>query len=397
MARLFRIHALSLVIIVGFSQAISSPTIAAPVVQCNGPCNGRPVTPPPCAIEELCIQQTVDAIVQPYLSQSRIPGAIVGVSIHGRRYFFPFGTATDAGAAFAPDTIVEIGSCTKVFTTTIYAAALNAGQIRPKASAQKYMPNDIQLQPNARAMTPNELAEFRSGMPDDPTNLMPGIQNQSITVYTTEDFLTWVSQWEPATPPPAPYKYSNSGIGLLGYLLAEATGQSWEKLLDSEILDPLGMTSTSLGPNPNQAMGHSVNGKDAPPWPVSAWYQAGGLRSTASDMLSFGEASLGHPEVDGHSVPASLTAAMQLAMKPVYHIPLYGGAQQGMAWITVPGDPSEGQHPVTLKNGGTDGFGTVIVISPFNDLAVFINDNQKGSPGPTDIGIEIAQRLQLVK
>ena len=84
--------------------------------------------------EEAVVKQVVDRIMQPYLSQNYIPGAIVGVSLHGRRYFFSYGQATDAGALFTADTLVEIGSCTKVFTTTLFALAVNRNQIDPNAS-----------------------------------------------------------------------------------------------------------------------------------------------------------------------------------------------------------------------------------------------------------------------
>ncbi len=50
------------------------------------------------------------------------------------------------------------------------------------------------------------------------------------------------------------------------------------------------------------AKGHMHYGNDAPPWPIYAWYAAGGLRSTAQDMLSFGEANLGHTAVIGKPV-----------------------------------------------------------------------------------------------
>src|SRR5262245_14472843 len=85
--------------------------------------------------EEAVVKRVVDGIMQPYLAQgqrtagghrwSRSPdlGAIVAVSLHGHRYFFPYGKATDAGAAFTRETIVEIGSCTKTFTTTLFVRA----------------------------------------------------------------------------------------------------------------------------------------------------------------------------------------------------------------------------------------------------------------------------------
>jgi hypothetical protein len=58
----------------------------------------------------------------------------------------------------------------------------------------------------ARQLTPLELADFTSGMPDDPTNLPFGLEQRSIEHYTIRDFLSWASSYEPRTRLPAPYK-----------------------------------------------------------------------------------------------------------------------------------------------------------------------------------------------
>jgi CubicO group peptidase (beta-lactamase class C family) len=356
--------------------------------------------------EEAVVRRVVDSIMQPYLVQEqrtsprgqrwrRSPalGAIVAVSLHSHRYFFPYGTATDAGTPFTRDTLVEIGSCTKTFTTTLFALAINRDQIAPEASAQKYMPEGYTLR--ARQLTPLELADFTSGMPDDPTNLQRGLEQRSIEHYTVKDFLTWASNYEPRSRLPAPYEYSNAGIGLLSYLLATATGKNWEDQVNSEILEPLGMADTTLRPTPEQdkrlAQGHNRAGQNASRWPVYAWYAAGGLRSTAHDMISFGEANLGHNEVNGKPVSAELIAAMQLAQKPIYTIP-HGSNKQAMAWVNNMGEGNPNLHPVIVKNGGTAGFGTVIAINPTKDAAIFIGMNQAGA-NPAAKGIEILRHL----
>jgi beta-lactamase class C len=163
--------------------------------------------------DESTIKQVVDGYMEPFLAKTAAPGAIVGVSLHGQRYFYTYGEATDNGSPFTPDTLVEIGSCTKVFTTTLFALAVGRNQISPDAGAQKYMPDGFTLQqPNAQQMTPLELADFTSGLPDDPTNLPKGLEQRGIKDYTVHDLLSWISGWEPANAPPAPYLYSNAGI-----------------------------------------------------------------------------------------------------------------------------------------------------------------------------------------
>ena len=372
---------------------------AAKVAAQEAPSAGQHLQPDASG-EEAAVKQVVDGIMQPYLAQgermtrgrrwSRSPhlGAIVAVSLHGHRYFFPYGTATDSDAPFTRETLVEIGSCTKTFTTTLFALAINRNQIVRDASAQKYMPNGYTLK--AQQMTPLELADFTSGMPDDPTNLPRRLEQRSIEHYTVKDFLTWASNYEPRTQLPAPYKYSNAGIGLLSYLVATATGKSWEEQLNSEILRPLGMADTTLRPTPEQhrrlAQGHNRAGQNALRWPVYAWYAAGGLRSTAHDMISFGEAYLGHNEVNGKPISAELIAAMQLAQKPIFTMP--NGNQQAMAWV----NDVRGGTPVILKNGGTAGFGSGIAICPTKDAAIFIVMNQAGAQ-PIAKGVEILRRL----
>jgi CubicO group peptidase (beta-lactamase class C family) len=356
--------------------------------------------------EEEVVRRVVNGIMQPYLAQQQRTGArgqrwvrssdlgaIVAVSLHGRRYFFAYGKANGSGAPFTRDTLLEIGSCTKVFTTTLFALSINRKQIAPDDSAQKYMPDGYMLR--AQQLTPLELADFTSGMPDDPTNLPRDPEQRSIEHYTVQNFLNWASNYEPQTRLPAPYKYSNAGIGLLSYLVETATGKSWEDQVNSEIFQSLGMPDTTLRPTPEQekrlAQGHTRTGQNAPRWPVFSWYAAGGLRSTAQDMISFGEANLGHHEVNGKPLSAELIAAMQLAQKPIYTIP-NGVNKQAMAWMINMGEGNPNLHPVIVKNGGTSGFGSVIAINPTKDAAIFIGMNQVGAQ-PAAKGIEILRKL----
>ena len=209
---------------------------AANVAAQQAPSAAGPHLQPDAGGEAAAVKRVVDGIMQPYLAQGqrragrhlwrRSPylGAIVAISLHGHRYFFPYGKATDAGAPFTPETLVEIGSCTKTFTTTLFALAINRNEIVPAASAQKYMPKGYRLR--AQQLTPLELGDFTSGMPDDSTNLPRGLEQRSIEHYTVNDFLTWASNYEPTTRLPAPYRYSNAGIGLLSYLVADRDRQN---------------------------------------------------------------------------------------------------------------------------------------------------------------------------
>ena len=183
---------------------------AANVVAQQEPSADSPDLQPNAGGKEAAVKRVVEGVMQPYVAQrqrmaaghswTRSPhlGTIVAVSLHGHRYFFSYGTATDGGAPFTRETLLEIGSCTKTFTTTLFALAINRNQIVPDASAQKYMPSGYTLR--AQQLTPLELADFTSGMPDDPTNLPPGLEQRSIESYTVKDFLTWSSNCKTEDP-----------------------------------------------------------------------------------------------------------------------------------------------------------------------------------------------------
>jgi hypothetical protein len=95
--------------------------------------------------------------------------------------------------------------------------------------------------------------------------------------------------------------------------------------------------------------------------------------------------------VNGKPVSSELIAAMQLAQKPIYTLP-NGRNQQAMAWVNNMGNPQLGTHTLIVMDGGTVGFGTVIVLDPSKDLTLFIGANRSGS-SPTPVGIEIARHL----
>jgi serine-type D-Ala-D-Ala carboxypeptidase/endopeptidase len=104
--------------------------------------------------------------------------------------------------------------------------------------------------------------------------------------------------------------YSNLGLGLLGQALAHRGGTTYRELVKREITLPLGMRDTVVVLSAEQRerfiAGHSGNGDHKPvhAWDLDALAGAGGLRSTAGDMLTYLEAQL-HPEEF-----ASLSAAL---------------------------------------------------------------------------------------
>ena len=342
------------------------------------------------------LAHTIDDIVRPALASQAIPALTVAITQNGLRRYFTYIGGT--GPRIERDTIVEIGSITKVFTTALAAEAVSAGQMSLDAPMQQYLPH-LRLSECAARVTPLQLADFTSGMPTLPDNVPAALRNRGIDNYTERDFLQWIAGWNPGVDgrcvTPAHYAYSNASVGLLGHMVANATGTPWRELVAQRITIPLGMVDTGIdvpAQHRNRlAQGHGPLGAPVMPWPVFAWFAAGALRSTPQDMLRFGEAALGMPQVDGHRVPDSLTHAFRTAMSPIYQ-PDGKPFLQAMSWAVRPATTAPGSVPVTLKDGGTDGFNSVLVISPDTQVAVFVvaNKAQSGVPG---LGVAIARAI----
>jgi CubicO group peptidase (beta-lactamase class C family) len=340
------------------------------------------------------VRRVVDAVVNPWVARDNLPGVAVGVSLHGNETFYFYGRRDDAGNAFRPDTIVEIGSCTKVFTATLLAEQVNEGHMALNDLAEKYFPPGDHLDRSARGMTLLMLATHTAGFPRDPTDLPNRLEKRNIEDYTTADFFHFIDNWQVQGGLPAAYSYSNTGFGLLGYLVAKAAGKDWENLVSENITQPLGMSDTVIRLRDDQrsrlAQGYREDGAAAPKWPVFAWYAAGALRSTPQDMLKFCEANLGHSTIGGTAVPQRLVAAAQLAQQP--RLPIDNGKfKQALGWSIRPA--SAGDARLIQKDGGTAGFSSAIIICPAKDLTVFIVTNRSKAE-VANVGAEIAERIR---
>ena len=118
---------------------------------------------------DVSVPQAVDAVVRPWMAKNQAPGVIVVVRRHGKTQFFPLGLADVAqGAPVTPDTIFELASITKVFTTTSLAIKVEAGRMRLADSIAEYIPLLRERGGDIKRVTLLELATHTSSLPRTP-------------------------------------------------------------------------------------------------------------------------------------------------------------------------------------------------------------------------------------
>ena len=149
-------------------------------------------------------------------------------------------------------------------------------------------------------VTLESLATHTSGLPRIPENLKPSIiqdRQNPYAAYTLEDLNQYLQQQNGKPGKTAgTIAYSNLGVGVLGNVLAERCGQTYEDAILHHLCHPLGLSDTRITLNQDQlarfTLGYSEDGKPTKPWDIPTLAGAGALRSTANDMLKYLAANL---------------------------------------------------------------------------------------------------------
>jgi D-alanyl-D-alanine-carboxypeptidase/D-alanyl-D-alanine-endopeptidase len=279
----------------------------------------------------------IDQLVQPCIESGTLPGVVVGVFEDGKTQIFAYGKA-------APDSIFEIGSITKTFTTTALAVMVERKMVALEDPVRKYLPADAVPPGEGPEIRLIDLATQTSGLPRMPNNFHPKDQTNPYVDYSPQLLYEFLGKNSLKLKPNAGFLYSNLGMGLLGHALSLRYGKSYEAMITDLVASPLGMNDTRVTLTEEMqkrlATGHDADGRPVHNWDLDALAGAGAIRSSAADMLRY---------LQGHiEPPEKLKAAIELAH--VKRAQVGGGTNIALAWFIKP-DGKTYWH-----NGGTGGY-----------------------------------------
>ena len=179
-------------------------------------------------------------------------GIVVGVIEPQGRRFVSYGSLQKGGTRRPDaDTVFEIGSVTKVFTSLLLSDMVQRGQVSLDDPVSKYLPDGVKVpERNGRAITLVDLATHTSGLPRLPGNLHPKDPANPYADYSSEQLYEFLSTYQLPRDVGSKFEYSNLGGGLLGFALARRAGTDYESLVRSRITAPLGMKSTGITLSP---------------------------------------------------------------------------------------------------------------------------------------------------
>lgn len=319
---------------------------------------------------------TVDDVAQTAMKQQGVPGMTVALAKNGTVLYTKGYGVSDLTTqqAVEPPAIFEIGSITKQFTAALIMKLQEQGKLHVDDSIALYLP--AYNFPSAISL--RMLLTHTSGLADY-TNF-PQLGDWVKQGVAEATVLTAVSQAPLEFQPGTEYSYSSSNFFALGTIIEQLTGQSYATMVEQQIVQPLGLTSTyySLPPSGRTATGYTNNGSGLVPaivWKRSAAFAAGALSSNVYDLVAWDNALINGKVVS----PASFKA---MTTSNGFQIPGGGSYGFGLALWNF------GNRPIIWHDGQIGGYTaeTAVLLDSSFAVVVLTND-QDANPDSVVLGI----------
>lgn len=343
------------------------------------------------------IGPAIDEAVQPLLQGKKGVGiAVAIIDRHGQRVFGYGGLAANEGRAPDGNSVFEIGSITKVFTTAVLAQMVRDGDLKLEDAVKDYLPPEASVpRRNGKEITLLHLATHTSGLPLAPPDLRwhvllrPDDWHNPYAHYGTKQLYAFLGKYGLNRDPGESYEYSNVGLGLLGMALAHrAKARNYDELVRRHIGDPLGLKDTgvtlSAGQRARFAQGHDDDGEPTPAWDFETMEGFAALRSTPNDLLLFLSANLG---LKGTKLQAALEDCQQARRDtPDKQV------RVGLGWhvLKLPG----ASEPVICHSGETEGARAFLGFCKKSRVGVIVLSNSAQFGSKIDsVGLTVLGKL----
>jgi beta-lactamase class C len=352
------------------------------------------------------VKSVVDATIRPLMSLHDIPGMAVSLTVDGRSYVFNYGVSSRQSQTPVSDsTIFEIGSISKMFTTTLAAYAHATGKLSLDDHPGRFL-HRLKGRPIDRA-TLLDLGTYTAG--GLPLQFPEHVADDSAA-------LAYFHGWKAEGPPGMTRQYSNPSIGLLGAVTAVAMKDGFARLIETRLLRQLGMSNTYIKVPPQAMADYAWGSREGRPvrvnpGPLDA--ETYGIKSTASDLLRFVQEN-----IDPSGLEPPLREAIHLTQIGQFRV---AGMVQGFGWEQFPYPVSRelllrGNAPEIIfepnpvqpmvpgwesssrlfdKTGSTGGFGAYVAFVPAKRFGLVILAN-KNFPIPARVEAAHAILEQLL-
>jgi CubicO group peptidase (beta-lactamase class C family) len=391
------------------APAETPPPAAPPAVAVSRP-SPPPAPPPEAPAAKLAPGQTlppaelqayVDGVVNDAMAREHIAGATVAVVQNGQvvmKKGYGFASLAPNRPVDPDATLFRVGSISKTFTWIALMKEVEAGRIRLNQPVNLYLPEKVQVKDQGydQPVRVANLMDHSTGFED---RALGQLFERNYDRVRPLDLYLRQERPRRVHAPGAVSSYSNYAAALAGEAVTYTAGKPYERLIEDEVLVPLGMTHTTFRePHPPKAglpapMPARLAGdiSDGYRWTPTGFARrdyefieqiapAGAASSTAGDMARYMLMQLGGGQYAGATIYGPVSA--QAFRDPLRKTPVgINGWAHGFMVFDLPGG-----HRGYGHGGATLSFFSNMVVVPDLDLGIFISTN-------TDTGRPLVNRL----
>lgn len=326
------------------------------------------------------------------MARWHVPGLVIGILHEDAMETGAYGIANVAtGAAATPETLFQIGSISKIFTTTLALALADDGLLDIDRPVISYVPDLPLADVEARqTVTIRHLVTHMSGFYGD--RFDDRGRGDDAIARAVAAFGDLPQQ----TRPGELWTYCNAGFDLTGRAIELAGGAGFETQMRARVFEPLGLHRATYFADEAilhaVAAGHSGGDKTpheiARPWPIPRRSNpAGGISATVGELLRFAKMHMQDGELDGARVLKPETARAMRA----YETDADPFRSWGLGWSRR----EVGGELLIEHNGATNGQTARLTMVPSRRFAITILTNH-GSGGAAHTAISEAALEQLL-
>jgi D-alanyl-D-alanine carboxypeptidase len=297
---------------------------------------------------------------------SRAPATSIAVAIPGvGRWATSQGVFNaDLGTSLPPDARFQVASTTKTLTAAAIMQMEAEGRLLTSSSIEPWFPDA----PNARITTIDDLLRHTSGLVS--FNALP---SWNLGYRQPREAISMAEAVAPQFCPGSNFAYSNTGYAMLGVIIEDIDQRPLHQSFQERFVRPLGLRHTSLryqGDDISVVSGHTGGAPVDVPDRYATSFAAGGLASTAEDLVTFWHAFLSGQTVSSSTVR---TMFMDLAPMDAGGEMFYG---RGVMLYDIP----QGPGLMLGHSGGIRGFTSVVAYVVADDMYVSVVFNDKTIP-----------------
>lgn len=336
------------------------------------------------------LANSIDEMVAKSLEDTSIPamaaliirdGRVTEQVVHGVR------AADSADVALMEDQW-HIGSDTKAMTATMIAKLVERGTLSWSSTLKTMLPNTPML-PQYQDVTLVELLSHRAGLPpqiDEKQIEAAREDTRSLTIQRQEYAKIALAE-TPVGPARAAMNYSNSGFMIAATIAEQATGKSYENLMQEEVYTPLEITINTRDSHRGEVLGHK-SGKplSGAKSDIPAYFAPAGATTKLSmrDWAKFAIDQMAGEHGKGKLLQAASYRFLHTAQ---------GDTPSALGWGVRTGWPSNAPIRMLMHAGSNGYWNALIALAPDSMDGILIAANAGEGSGAEKAEINIVKSL----